>query len=134
GLGIRHIGAKAAQMLAQNFETMEDLQRATYDELVEIDEIGEKMADAIVHYFREDKVTELIEQLNELGLNMAYKGPKTDNETDTDHLFNEKTVVLTGKLTQFTRRELKEIIEAQGGKVTGSVSKNTDLVIACEAA
>jgi len=134
GLGIRHIGAKAAQILAQHFETMEALQRATYDELVEIDEIGEKMADAIVHYFREDKVTELIEQLNELGLNMAYKGPKTDNETDTDHLFNEKTVVLTGKLTQFTRRELKELIEAQGGKVTGSVSKNTDLVIAGEAA
>jgi len=134
GLGIRHIGAKAAQILAQHFEMMEVLQGATYDELVAIDEIGEKMADAIVHYFNEGKVTELIEQLHSLGLNMTYKGPKKDNETNTDLLFNEKTVVLTGKLTQFTRRELKELIEAQGGKVTGSVSKNTNLVIAGEAA
>lgn len=134
GLGIRHIGAKAAQILANHFETMEAIQQATYEELVTIDEIGEKMADAVVQYFKEEKVTHLIEQLRLLGLNMIYTGPRTTSETDESAIFADKTVVLTGKLEQFTRREVKEIIESQGGKVTGSVSSNTDLVIAGEAA
>lgn len=134
GLGIRHIGAKAAQILANHFETMEAIQQATYEELVTIDEIGEKMADAVVQYFREEKVTHLIEQLRLLGLNMTYTGPRTRSEADESAIFADKTVVLTGKLEQFIRREVKEIIESQGGKVTGSVSSNTDLVIAGEAA
>ncbi len=134
GLGIRHIGAKAAQILASHFETMEAIQQATYEKLVTVDEIGEKMADAVVQYFREEKVTHLIEQLRSLGLNMTYTGPRTTNEADESAIFSNKTVVLTGKLEQFTRREVKEIIESQGGKVTGSVSSNTDLVIAGEAA
>lgn len=132
GLGIRHIGAKAAQILAENFLTMEKLQAATYEELVAIDEIGEIMADAVVHYFAEENVQNLIATLKDLGLRMDY-----DRQTEAvldDSVFTDKTVVLTGKLEKFTRREAKEFIEANGGKVTGSVSKNTDLVIAGEAA
>ena len=135
GLGIRHIGAKAAQILASEFETMESLQEATYDQLVSIDEIGEKMADAVVHYFAQEKVSELLKELKILGVNMEFSGRKMAlSETGEESLFANKTVVLTGKLERFTRREAKEIIEANGGKVTGSVSKNTDLVIAGEAA
>lgn len=132
GLGIRHIGAKAAQILAEAFETIDALQDATYEELITIDEIGEKMADAIVQYFAEEKVQSLLVTLADLGVNMTYKGAKT-NAAVKDTLFADKTVVLTGKLAQFTRREVKELIESRGGKVTGSVSKNTDMVIAGEA-
>lgn len=132
GLGIRHIGAKAAQILANEFETMDKLQSATYEELVTINEIGEKMADAVVHYFAQENVRELIKDLRTLGLNMEYTSAR---KTDTKlSIFLDKTVVLTGKLENFTRREAKEFIEANGGKVTGSVSKNTDIVIAGEAA
>ena len=134
GLGIRHIGAKAADILAREFETMERLQRATFDELIAIDEIGEKMAQAVIHYFSQEKVVELIQKLKDLGINMTYKGR---TEVDVDEEANEflnKTFVLTGKLENFTRKEAKDLIEAYGGKVTSSVSKNTDVVIAGEAA
>ena len=134
GLGIRHIGAKAAQILASEFETMEKLQQATYDQLIAVNEIGEKMADAVVHYFAQEKVKKLLERLNELGVNMSYAGRPTDSDPAVSEVFANKTVVLTGKLEKFTRREAKDFIESNGGKVTTSVSKNTDLVIAGEAA
>lgn len=135
GLGIRHIGAKAAQILASHFETMERLQQATFEELVMIDEIGETMAEAVVHFFQEEKVTQLIDALREVGLQMTYtKGSSSEASTTLLEIFNNKTVVLTGKLEHFTRKEAKEIIEANGGKVTGSVSGNTDLLIAGEKA
>ena len=134
GLGIRHIGAKAAETLARQFETMEKLQQATYEELVAIDEIGEKMAEAVVHYFEQDKVAELIQKLQELGVNMTYKGRTAVEMVDEENVFLNKTFVLTGKLEIFTRREAKDLIESFGGKVTSSVSKNTDVVIAGEAA
>lgn len=134
GLGIRHIGAKAAQILAEKFETMAALQEATYDELVEVDEIGSKMAETLVSYFEQAEVTALLERLQELDINLTYKGSKLASVDDEAALFAGQTVVLTGKIEQLTRREVKEVIEANGGKVTGSVSKNTDLVIAGEAA
>lgn len=133
GLGIRFIGAKAASVLAKHFETMERLQAATYEELVAIDDIGEKMAESVVQFFSEAKVKELIQDLKQLGVNMTYQGPKlADQAIDTP--FAGKTVVLTGKLEQFTRSEAKKLIEAHGGIVTSSVSKKTDIVIAGEAA
>lgn len=134
GLGIRHIGAKAARILAMSFGTMENLQNATYEALVEIDEIGEKMAEAVVHYFAQPAVHVLMGQLTALGINQTYTGPVQANTLTEDALFAGKVVVLTGKIEQLSRREAKEIIEANGGKVTGSVSKKTDLVIAGEAA
>lgn len=134
GLGIRHIGAKAAQILASHFESMEKLQEATYDQLINIDEIGEKMADAVVQYFAQEKVQHLLKELNNLGVNMTYTRAKQANDSTIANAFSNKTVVLTGKLAHFTRNEAKELIETNGGKVTGSVSKNTDLVIAGEKA
>ncbi|MEC0302493.1 NAD-dependent DNA ligase LigA [Terribacillus saccharophilus] len=131
GLGIRFVGAKAAKTLAQAFETIDRLQQATVEELVAIDEIGEKMADSIYQHFQEDKVTQLIEELKAVGVNMTYKGIKPQ-EVTSDSIFSGKTIVLTGKMEALTRPEAKEKIEALGGIVTGSVSKKTDLLIAGE--
>ncbi|MFD1334752.1 NAD-dependent DNA ligase LigA [Oceanobacillus iheyensis] len=131
GLGIRFIGSKAAKTLAMEFETMENLQKATYEDVLAIDEIGDKMADSIVQYFAEEKVTELLSNLRELGVQMEYKGPRK-SEQATDSVLSGKTVVLTGKMEKFSRKEAKEIIESLGGTVTGSVSKKTDIVIAGE--
>ncbi|WP_163539176.1 NAD-dependent DNA ligase LigA [Gracilibacillus sp. YIM 98692] len=131
GLGIRYVGSKAARTLAAHFETMENLQKATLDDLVAIDEIGDKMADSIVRYFEDEEVEHLISELKKLGLNFTYDGPRAADVSE-DSPFSGKTVVLTGKLAIFTRQEAKQRIEALGGKVTGSVSKKTDLLIAGE--
>ncbi|WP_088053286.1 NAD-dependent DNA ligase LigA [Virgibacillus dakarensis] len=131
GLGIRFVGAKAAKTLAEQFETMEKLQHATLDDLIAVDEIGEKMADSIVQYFSEEEVMDLLKELSGLGVNMEYKGIKRSEQT-ADTIFSGKTIVLTGKMEHYTRPEAKEIIENMGGTVTGSVSKKTDIVIAGE--
>ncbi|TXL65673.1 NAD-dependent DNA ligase LigA [Cerasibacillus terrae] len=133
GLGIRFIGVRAAQILAMEFNTMENIQNATYKDFIAVDEIGDKMADALVQYFSDEKIISMLHQLSDLGVNMTYKG-RQPNDASKDTIFSGKTVVLTGKLEYFTRKEAKEQIETLGGKVTGSVSKNTDIVIAGEAA
>ncbi len=133
GLGIRFVGEKAAKTLAASLQTMSNLQNATEEELMMIDEIGEKMAFSIVQYFQKPEVTELIDELARLGVNLTYKGPQLQGEEAIEGSpFAGKTVVLTGKLAQLTRNEAKEKIEALGGKVVGSVSKKTDIVIAGE--
>lgn len=132
GLGIRFVGAKAAKTLAQYFENIEALQQATVEELVSINEIGIKMAESIAKYFQTPEVGELIGELKALGVNTEYKGKKL--EMTGDSFFLNKVVVLTGKLEVLTREEAKEKIEALGGKVTGSVSAKTDLLIAGEKA
>src|SRR5699024_5065425 len=118
GLGIRFIGAKAADILAKHFKTMDQLQKASFETLVEIDEIGEIMADAVVQYFKKPEVNDLIARLEELGVNMTYENAFT---VDARGIFENKTVVLTGKLSTLTRKEAKAIIESEGGQVTGSV-------------
>lgn len=130
GLGIRFIGAKAGRILATEFKTMNALEKASYDTLVSIDEIGDKMADSVVQYFSEDEVQELIQSLRDLGVGMAYLGSRPEQTEET--FFTGKTVVLTGKMEHYTRTEAKERIEEMGGSVTGSVSKNTDILIAGE--
>jgi DNA ligase (NAD+) len=132
GLGIRHVGAKAAKTVAQKFESMDALMNACRDELLAIDEIGEKMAESIELYFNKPEVAELIEELRGHGVNMEYKGPKLVKAEDIDSIFAGKTVVLTGKLSILSRNEAKEKLERLGAKVTGSVSKNTDMLIAGE--
>lgn len=132
GLGIRHVGAKAAKTLAQEFETIDRLAMSTAEELTAINEIGEKMAESVVAYFELEEVKELIEELKEAGVNTNYNGPKKVAVENIDHFFAGKTIVLTGKLEVLSRNEAKEKIEAFGGKVAGSVSKKTDLVIAGE--
>lgn len=129
GLGIRHVGAKAAKLIAEEFETMDQLMAVTEEQLVNVFEIGDKMADSIVSYFDSEDVQALITRLREAGVNMNYLGKKVNAE-EIDSAFAGKTIVLTGKLEQLTREEAKEKIEELGGKVTGSVSKKTDLVIA----
>lgn len=133
GLGIRFIGEKAARILAEHFGVMDKLQKTEYEELITIDEIGEIMADAVVQFFSEKKANDLIEELRDLGLNMEYKGLR-QAERSNDSIFSGKTIVLTGKMEHYTRKEAQKNIEALGGTVTGSVSKNTDIVIAGEAA
>lgn len=134
GLGIRHVGAKAAKTLAQEFDHIDHLSAASFEQLIAINEIGDKMADSIVTYFELEEVKELIEELKLAGVNMGYKGPKPVSAEESDSIFAGKTVVLTGKLEQLTRNEAKEKIELLGGKISGSVSKKTDLVIAGEEA
>lgn len=130
GLGIRHVGAKAAKTLAEHFETIERLQQATKEELTSIHEIGDKMADSIVTYFSKEEVKQLLDSLRSHGVNMVYKGAK--RSADVNAAFAGKTFVLTGTLKSMSRAEAKEKIEALGGKVTGSVSKKTDVVVAGE--
>ncbi|EJS64320.1 NAD-dependent DNA ligase LigA [Bacillus cereus] len=134
GLGIRHVGAKAARTFAEHFETMDALVKATEEELKAINEIGEKMAQSVVTYFDNEDVLELLQQFKEYGVNMTYKGIKSADLQNVESYFAGKTVVLTGKLEVMGRSEAKKKIEALGGKVTGSVSKSTDLVVAGEAA
>ncbi|RKQ16413.1 NAD-dependent DNA ligase LigA [Ureibacillus endophyticus] len=131
GLGIRHVGEKAAKILTEQFETIDSLMEATEEQLTAIFEIGEKMADSVVTYFQQDEVKELITRLKDVGVNMTYKGKKVQVEIG-ENPFAGKTIVLTGKLSQLTRNEAKAKIEELGGTVTGSVSKKTDLVIAGE--
>ena len=132
GLGIRHVGAKAAKTLAQQFGTMDKLAQASKDDLLAINEIGDKMADSIVAYFEKEEAVELINELAAAGVNMEYKGARPVTADESDSIFAGKTVVLTGKLEQLSRNEAKDKIEALGGNVAGSVSKKTHLVIAGE--
>lgn len=131
GLGIRHVGEKAAKILAEQYETMEALMAATAEELTAIHEIGDKMADSVVSYFSNEDVQLLIARLKDVGVNMSYKGKKVQVEVG-ENPFAGKTIVLTGKLSQLTRNEAKAKIEELGGIVSGSVSKKTDLVIVGE--
>lgn len=130
GLGIRHVGAKAARILAEHYEHIDRLMAATEEELQSINEIGEKMANSIVTYFQLPEVKELITELKNLGVNVTYKGPKVSRSEQIESAVAGKTIVLTGKLERYSRSEAKEKLEQLGAKVTGSVSKNTDVVIA----
>lgn len=130
GLGIRHVGAKAGQVLAEHYLTIEAVMAATVAELTEIDSLGETIAQSIVTYFEQEEVQQLISELRSAGVNLTYKGVTTADLADIDSPFKDKTIVLTGSLTHFNRNEAKARIEALGGKVTGSVSKKTDIVVA----
>jgi DNA ligase (NAD+) len=132
GLGIRHVGAKAAKTLAISFGSMEKLASVTKDELIAINEIGDKMADSIVSFFEQEEAKELLQELASFGVNMDYKGARPVSAEESDSIFAGKTIVLTGKLEQMPRNEAKEKIEALGGNIAGSVSKKTHLVIAGE--
>lgn len=127
-LGIRQIGQKAGKLLAAHFKTMENLQRAEAAELTCVDEIGEITAKSIIDWFSNPQSEHLIQRLKDAGVNM------TAAEQGTDQRFAGKTFVLTGTLEQFTRSEATEMIEARGGKASGSVSKKTTYVVAGEAA
>lgn len=131
GLGIRHLGVKASQVLAEKYETMDRLLQVTEEELISIHDIGDKLAQSVVTYLENEDIKALIEKLKYKNVNMVYNGIKTsDIEGHPD--FKDKTIVLTGKLQQLTRKEASAWLELQGAKVTSSVTKKTDLVIAGE--
>lgn len=132
GLGIRNVGAKAARMLAEEFETIDKLMAATKEEIEAIEGFGEIIADSVVTYFALPEVAELIETFRENSVNLTYTGRKKTVLTETDSIWQGKTVVLTGKLTTYSRQEATEMIQNLGGKVTGSVSKKTDWLVAGE--
>ncbi|MDT3393137.1 MAG: NAD-dependent DNA ligase LigA [Bacillota bacterium] len=132
GLGIRHVGAKAARLLAEHFLTMEALMASDQEEIMSVDTIGETIADSLATYFADDQVQTLIRELAEVQVNLTYTGVTKAQAENSDSYFNGKTVVLTGKLSQYTRGELKQQLENNGAKVTGSVSKKTDILIAGE--
>ncbi|MFA5470707.1 MAG: NAD-dependent DNA ligase LigA [Acholeplasmataceae bacterium] len=125
GLGIKHVGSKVAKVLVNKFGSMDALIDATYDDLVTINEIGEMIAKSLISYFEKPENIHLIEQLKQHGLQMTY-----EQDVIVEHEFNQKTIVLTGKLENYTRDEAQAIIEKLGGKVSTSVSKKTDYVLA----
>lgn len=129
GLGIPHVGAKTAKVLAQKYETMDNLMNTSPEELTKIPDIGEIIAKSVTDYFNDSSNRGIVEELKELGLNMNYLGQKIEE----NELFTGKTFVLTGSLTIYTRDEAKEKIESLGGKTVDSVSKKTSVVIVGEA-
>ena len=127
GLGIKHVGAKVAKLLIKQYPSMDLLMHANYDELIQMSDIGEMIASSIVSYFSDSKNIEHIELLKQKGLNMTH-----EKEDVVEHAFNGKTLVLTGKLSLFSRDQASDIIEKLGGKVASSVSAKTDFVVAGE--
>ncbi len=128
GLGIKNVGKEKAKILAKTYKNMDNLSKATYDELVEIPDIGPIIAKNIVDYFSNEDNLKIIEELKDLGLNMDYIGEELNVKED----FQDKSFVLTGTLTKLTRDEAKALIENAGGKTVGSVSKKTYAVIVGE--
>ena len=125
-LGIRYVGNKTAKILAKKFVNIDNIMNSSYEELVAVRDIGTVIAKSIVEYFSNEDNVELISSLKEIGVNMEYNGPVEV----LDDEFAGKTFVLTGTLENYKRNDLKVIIESKGGNVSGSVSKNTDVVIA----
>lgn len=124
-LGIRHVGAKTGKILAKHFKSLDNLMKASNEELVNIKDIGKTIADSVYKYFRDEENISIINELKEIGINTNYLGKEEiQNENITG-----KTFVLTGSLEKLTRDEASLIIENNGGKVSSSVSKKTDVVV-----
>ena len=130
GLGIRHVGAKAAKLLAQKFLKMSNLMQAQKDEILAIDSMGETIADSLQVYFANPKVQQLITELTNLHVNMEFKQPQTAANTTSS--LSRQTIVITGTLAHYKRQELSDLLESLGAHVTNSVSQKTDLLIVGE--
>ena len=126
GLGIRHVGSKVSQILLQEFHDLDQLATADPERIASIDSLGMVVAESLKRYFAQEGSKRLLQELKEAGVNMTYLGEKVA----ADAALSGMTVVLTGKLERLTRSEAKAKLESLGAKVTGSVSKNTDLVVA----
>ena len=126
GLGIRHVGSKVSQILLQEFHDLDQLATTDPERIASIDSLGMVVAESLKRYFAQEGSKRLLQELKEAGVNMAYLGEKVA----ADAALSGMTVVLTGKLERLTRSEAKAKLESLGAKVTGSVSKKTDLVVA----
>ncbi len=129
-IGIKGIGEKNAKILAKKYRTMDNLMNANYEELTNIDDIGPILAESICSYFKDENNISLISELKTIGLNMDYQG----EEEKYDERISGKKFVITGTIENYSREELKALIESYGGKTSDSVSKSTDVVIVGEAA
>lgn len=137
GLGVRHVGAKAARLIAERFKSIDQVMVAKPEDITEIDGIGSTIADSLVEFFNLEESKDLVEKFKAAGVNMEFVERNVAKEADiqvNSDVFKDKTIVLTGKLDHFKRNELKDILTDLGAKVTGSVSKNTDILIAGEEA
>ncbi|MDB5035956.1 MAG: ligase, NAD-dependent [Chlorobi bacterium] len=128
GLGIRHVGATVARTLAAEFNTIDRLMGATEEELTAVEDIGPRIAESVVRFFSDLGNHELIERLRAAGI--TFEGPARRVVTEADSPIAGKTFVLTGTLESYTREQVAALIEERGGKVTSSVSKKTDFVLA----
>ena len=126
-LGVRHVGERTARDLAIYFGSMDKLSKATYDQLMNIPEVGPKVAESVVKFFGNPKNLEMLRRLQGEGVNMVEEERTLSSESVGK--FTEKTVVFTGSLEKFTRKEAEDAILASGGKTSGSVSKNTDYLV-----
>lgn len=126
GLGIRNVGAKTAKVLAKYYKTLDNLMTASYEELVNISDIGDIIAKSIINYFNNEDNKNIITELKQLGVNTTYINNSGYEEKDE---FKGKTFVLTGSLVNITRDKASEIIESLGGKVSSSVSSKTSVVV-----
>ena len=126
GLGIRHVGSKVSQILLQEFHDLDQLATADPERIASIDSLGMVVAESLKRYFAQEGSKRLLQELKEAGVNLTYLGEKAA----ADAALSGMTVVLTGKLERLTRSEAKAKLESLGAKVTGSVSKKTDLVVA----
>ncbi|MFY1049314.1 NAD-dependent DNA ligase LigA [Apilactobacillus sp. 1-1-2] len=132
GLGIRHVGAKAARIISEHFGDMDKLMAASAEDIAEINGMGQTIADSIVTYFENPEAQKLIDEFKTVGVNMQYLGATQEDIDTSDSPVAGKTMVLTGKLSEWTRPKASEWLENHGAKVTGSVSKKTDVLIAGE--
>lgn len=128
-LGIPNIGVKTAKDLVNTFKSLDGLKEATFDKLVQVPDVGDIVARCVLEFFKEEKVLNTIDELLSLGVNPWYEEKEIQEST-----FSGKTVVVTGTMTKYSRSEIKEKLESLGAKVSGSVSKKTDYVIAGEEA
>ncbi len=129
GLGIDFIGSKASKLLEKNYENLDQIINASYDELIEIEEFGPKMAQSLVSFFKNPDNLELIERLKSFNLNISSKKQEANS-----NIFEGLKFVLTGTLNTLKRNDAKKIIEDNGGKTSSSLSKNTNLLLAGEKA
>ena len=129
-IGIRFVGVTVAKTLARNFKNIDNLKTATLEELIEVDEIGVKIAESVQEFFKDDKNIEVISRLKAAGVQFAIK--ESDEDIGVEKILTGKSIVVSGVFQKFTREELKKTIERLGGKNAGSISRKTSFIIAGE--
>jgi DNA ligase (NAD+) len=129
GLGIPHVGETVAKKLARHFKSIDAIMEADREELLEVEDIGGVIADSIIAFFADEKNQRIVETLQEAGLKMAVS---EEDEAETSDRLEGYTLVVSGVFYQRSRDAIKELIEQNGGKVSGSVSGNTDILVAGE--
>lgn len=125
-LGIRHVGSTVSEKLVDRYKNIETLEKASFDELIDTNDVGERIANSIIDYFKDDDNKILIKKLKEKGVNFEVK----DEEISKNKILKEKIFVISGVFNNFTREEIKEFIKQNGGKVNSSISKNTNYLVA----